>query len=294
MPVANLDAALIQQPDDVITYLNNKDKSFIKNGVRCYEYSDVVDRVCNVEKVVGYNKCYYMAQVGLDDTPRRGVNGSCMVNDSPELFEKMMDGLYKKTIKAQNEYVFINAWNEWGEGMYLEPDMDYKYGYLEALGRIITKYQNVEVDDSCENYEKSADNEQLTQLFNDLQRHRYLFNVAVHFLNCVQEEYSFREYFEKNNVKNVAVYGLGIVGKSLIYQLEKEGVNISYVVDRIVGNIGEKYICYRPEEEFTYTDMLIVTSYGYESIKERLSGSNSKNIRKIVSIDEILGEINGQ
>ena len=32
--------------------------------------------------------------------------------------------------------MFINAWNEWGEGTCLEPTQRYKYGYLEAIQRV--------------------------------------------------------------------------------------------------------------------------------------------------------------
>ena len=62
-------------------------------------------------------------------------------NNSPDQFEKYLLIQYERSIKAENEFIFINAWNEWGEGTFLEPDKKYGYGYLSAIKRIKYKFE---------------------------------------------------------------------------------------------------------------------------------------------------------
>ena len=74
------------------------------------------------------------AFVDWDNTPRRGKAGRVTVGSTPEKFRDYLIKLISKTKNEyKKEYLFVIAWNEWAEGSYLEPDEDYKYGYLEAL-----------------------------------------------------------------------------------------------------------------------------------------------------------------
>jgi len=87
------------------------------------------------------------AFVDWDNSPRRGVGGFMMVGATPEKF-----GRYLKQQIARSEdlhkdgFVFINAWNEWAEGAYLEPDKKFGYQYLQAIKGAI----NQEKDSSFE------------------------------------------------------------------------------------------------------------------------------------------------
>ena len=76
------------------------------------------------------------AFVDWDNSPRK-KNGMCYKGASPEKFEKYFSELLKKPTGLN--FIFINAWNEWGEGAYLEPDKKYGYAYLEALKNALKK-----------------------------------------------------------------------------------------------------------------------------------------------------------
>jgi len=61
-------------------------------------------------------------------------------NNTPERFESAVrEALHAVQGKKGPKLVTINAWNEWTEGSYLEPDVQNAYGYLEAIAKACGK-----------------------------------------------------------------------------------------------------------------------------------------------------------
>ena len=71
-----------------------------------------------------------------DNTPRRKNFSRVLVNCSPRGYHEWLLNAINETCgrfhNPDERLVFANAWNEWGEGAYLEPDAGYGYAYLEA------------------------------------------------------------------------------------------------------------------------------------------------------------------
>ena len=81
--------------------------------------------------------------VRYDETPRRGNKSFCLKNESPELLQKNLTAQLERGRELfGTEYLFLDAWNEWGEGNYLEPDTDTEYQYLEAVKAAIDGAKN--------------------------------------------------------------------------------------------------------------------------------------------------------
>lgn len=76
---------------------------------------------------------YYGSFIGYDDTPRRGVKGKIVRGATPEKFERYLVELLSICESKNKEFLFFTAWNEWGEGAYLEPDTNDGFKYLQAV-----------------------------------------------------------------------------------------------------------------------------------------------------------------
>lgn len=81
------------------------------------------------------------AFVDWDNASRYKDRATVFSGATPELFSiwfsKLVSSMRKRGLPEN--FIFINAWNEWSEAAYLEPDERYGYQYLEAVKRALVE-----------------------------------------------------------------------------------------------------------------------------------------------------------
>lgn len=81
---------------------------------------------------------YPGAFVNWDNTPRKGAAGQSTLGANPHKFGQYLSRQIERTKKMfKSDFIYINAWNEWAEGAYLEPDDHYRYQYLQAIKKAL-------------------------------------------------------------------------------------------------------------------------------------------------------------
>jgi len=76
--------------------------------------------------------------VGWDPTARKGPRSVIFHGATPANFRRWLRRTIAHERRQRGErVVFINAWNEWAEGAYLEPDRDFGRGWLEAVASAV-------------------------------------------------------------------------------------------------------------------------------------------------------------
>lgn len=111
-----------------------------------YDYSSTVFNMLLKKKSYKYFRCVFPS---WDNSPRRKQNAIVFVNTSPALFKYFLCRsiqFTKNEFQNEERLLFINAWNEWGEGCHIEPDERYGFQYLQMCSESISAdYSNSEM-----------------------------------------------------------------------------------------------------------------------------------------------------
>lgn len=124
-------------PVIVRKFVNNlSSKLNLKQNKKCttmwYSYDDVWKRILSLKPVD--DKMIPGAFVDFDNTPRYGRRAAIYYGATPEKFHFYLSKQIKRAREVYHkDMLFMFAWNEWGEGGYLEPDEKYGYGMLKAI-----------------------------------------------------------------------------------------------------------------------------------------------------------------
>ena len=110
-----------------------KTKYLKVRGPFVYDYKKTWKRILRQCDIYKNEPVYYGAFVNYDDTPRRGEKGKLIIGKTKELFRYYMQQLINKSKEQNKEFIFVTAWNEWGEGAFLEPDEEEGFSYLDIL-----------------------------------------------------------------------------------------------------------------------------------------------------------------
>lgn len=100
------------------------------------------------------NKCYLQSTsyplfltcfTGWDNTPRKAWSRAWCLLLGDEQFATWLTDIIrwtKENHKSNEQYVYINAWNEWGEGAILEPTLRYGYKNLSIVKKCLEDCRN--------------------------------------------------------------------------------------------------------------------------------------------------------
>lgn len=109
-------------------YLHRPTVFEYKDAIKHMVIDDCRDR--QVIPVIGPN---------WDHTPRSGGYGMVLHNSHPKYFKQIAKRALDivKDKPKEEQIIIVKSWNEWGEGNYMEPDLQYGHGYIDALREAI-------------------------------------------------------------------------------------------------------------------------------------------------------------
>jgi len=102
-----------------------------------YKYADIINNFyTEYDKL---DNAYPTILPQWDRSPRSGRKAAIYTGSTPRLFRKHIENAIEVISHKPSEQkiLFLRSWNEWAEGNYVEPDLKFGNGYIDALKETI-------------------------------------------------------------------------------------------------------------------------------------------------------------
>lgn len=177
-------------------------------GVMIYNYQDFVKRASEKEKSIF--KQFPCVFPSWDNSPRR-TNGAMVIQNQDPLLYKNWLKIAMQQVEDYHEdeqIIFINAWNEWGEGCHLEPDLKNGHQFLEATRHALEEFNQGNITINFQN------------------------NLELKTSDVLPEKNDWVSFiFTISKYRPILIWGAGDGGLKTLSSLIKENIKVSGFID---------------------------------------------------------------
>lgn len=121
------------------------------------------------------------------------------------------------------------------------------------------------------------------------EKHLALMRLLNQWVIVKQERKSIIDYFQRQNIKSIAIYGMSYVGERLLQELNDSEVEVKYAIDKNAEGIFADIDVIQPDEDLPIVDAIVVTPIFYfDEIENMLE---QKTEIEILSMEDILYDL---
>lgn len=257
------------------------------NGISVYSYSKIWENFLQI--ISSYSKpTIWAPKIYYDDTPRRGLKGTIYYGFDIKLFKKYFKELLKKSIVNNSPIILLNAWNEWGESMRLEPDNIYAYDILKSVKNAIK-----EVESSFDiTIEKNKQKEIIYSNYHEIEKELYRLRTFDKYMTNWNElkitNHNLGDFLYDKGYRNIIIYGFGRNGHMFYTDILNSKINCIGIVDKFYKETkqNEQIKLLKLDEKFPECDAVIVSVI--DKYNEIYNEINDKVECSIISLYEII------
>lgn len=115
------------------------------------------------------------------------------------------------------------------------------------------------------------------------------YNMLNQWLALKQEGKSLEQYFVDNNIKTIAIYGMGEMGNRLYDELKDSSIEVKYAIDKNADSTYAEVDVYELEDSLEDVDAIIVTAiFAFDEIEENISEAVDY---QILSLEDVVYSI---